>query len=90
MYVVLGARLNNSSGAHKPLPSSKHILEPVCIGLLPLQAVYIAISAGCPLGSVILIKTLSGIELVVKENQVIGVLPLLVQSTLDPVADEVV
>ncbi len=86
---MLGARLNISSGAHNPLPSSKHILEPVCIGLLPLQAVYIAISAGCPLGSVILIKTLSGTELVVKENQVIGVFPLSVHKTLPPVDDDV-
>jgi len=48
-----------------------------------------AISQGCPLGSVILINTLSGTEFVVKENQVTGVFPLSVHKTFPPVDEDV-
>jgi hypothetical protein len=54
----------------------------------PLHAVYMAISIGCPEGSVIFIWTLSGTELVVNENQVMGESDP-VHKTFAPVEEEV-
>ena len=72
------------------MPSSKHILEVRTGELLPpLHAVYIAISIGCPEGSLMFITTLSGIELVVNLNQVMVELDP-VHNTLAPVEEEVV
>lgn len=57
--------------------------------LLPLHAVYIAISQGRPLAAVIFSKGHSACALVVKENQVTGVVPLYPQTTDVPVLDDV-
>ena len=68
---MFAVKVKLCAGAHRPCPSSKHILEGVCKELL-LQVVNIAISQ-FPLSAAEMSNNgIVAVALVVKENHVVG------------------
>ena len=69
--MVFAVKVKLCAGAHRPCPSSKHMLDGVCKELL-LQLVYIAISQLALSAAAISSKGIVALELVVSENHVVG------------------
>jgi len=88
--VFADKKVDGCAGAHKPVPSLKHILELLMGNPEPAQVEYIATSTSRLSDAVILNKTHWMVEFVINENHVTGVVPLSLQKTLGPVVEDVV
>ena len=69
--MVFAVKVKLCAGAHRPCPSSKHMLDGICKELL-LQLVYIAISQFPLSAAEISNNGIVAVELVVMENHVVG------------------